>query len=113
MAPPRKFSAAEKGKARQVESSSPPPKRGRGRPRKHPVASWAASRGRGGGPLRSDERLAMVGGRVPAVRPPRTRLHTVEVLAEFIVWAVEPTGARLLLPRFLLGELPAGALGGL
>ena len=55
----------------------------------------------------------MVGGRAPAVRPPRPRLHTAEVLPEFIVWAVELIGARLQLPRFLLGELPAGALGGL
>ena len=55
----------------------------------------------------------MVGGRVPTVRPPRPRLHTTEVLLEFIMWAVEPTSAWLQLPRFLLDELPASALGGL
>ena len=47
------------------------------------------------------------------MRPPRQRFHTVEVLPEFIVWAAEPTSARLQLPRFLLGDLPAGALGSL
>ena len=41
IAPSRRFSVAEKGKARQVEPASPPPKRGRGRPRKHPVATTA------------------------------------------------------------------------
>ena len=29
------------------------------------------------------------------------------------MWSAEPTSARLQLPRFLLGELPAGAPGGL
>ena len=57
--------------------------------------------------------FSMVGGHAPTVRPSRPRFHTAEVLPEFIVWAVEPNGARLQLPRFLLGELPAGALGGL
>ena len=37
----------------------------------------------------------------------------MEVLPEFIVWAAEPTSARLQLPRFLLGDFPAGSLGGL
>ena len=48
-----------------------------------------------------------------AVRPPRPLFHSAEVLPEFVVWSAEPTSTRLQLPRFLLGELPAGAPGGL
>ena len=48
-----------------------------------------------------------------ATRPPRPHFHSAEVLPEFIVWSAEPTSTRLPLPRFLLGELPAGATGGL
>ena len=47
------------------------------------------------------------------MRPPRSCFHTAEVLPEFVAWAAEPTSTRLQLPRFLLGELPAGAPGGL
>ena len=46
-------------------------------------------------------------------RLPRPRFHSAEVLPEFIVWSTGPTSTRLPLPRFLLGELPAGASGGL
>ena len=59
------------------------------------------------------------GGRPPlgdALRPhypPRPCSQSAEVLLEFVVWAAEPARTRLQLPRFLLGELPAGALGGL
>ena len=55
----------------------------------------------------------MVGGRAPAVRPPRPRFRSVEVLPEFVVWLVDPTSTWLQLPRFFVGELPAGAWGGL
>ena len=48
-----------------------------------------------------------------AARPPRPRSHSAEVLPEFVVWSAEPASTRLQLPRFLLGELPAGAPGGL
>ena len=43
------------------------------------------------------------------------RLHVPPggVLPEFIVWSAEPASTRLPLPHFLLGELPAGAPGGL
>ena len=113
MAPSRRFSAAEKGKARQVEPASPPPKRGRGRPREHPVATTAAPRGRGDDFQRGDGRIAVAEGRAPVAPPPRPRFRAAEVLPEFVVWSAEPTSTRLPLPRFLLGELPAGALGGL
>ena len=39
--------------------------------------------------------------------------RAAEVLPEFVVWSAEPTSTRLPLPRFFLGELPAGAPGGL
>ena len=113
MAPPKRFSAAEKGKARQEGPDSPPTKRGRGRPHKHPASPVVASRGRGGGPLCGDERPVTDGRHVMAARPPRPRFRSAEVLPEFVVWSAEPTSTRLQLPRFLLGELPAGALGGL
>ena len=113
MAPSRRFSAAEKGKARQVEPASPPPKRGRGRPRKHPVASTVAPRGRGDDFQHGDGRTAAAGGRTSVACPPRPHFRAAEVLPEFIVWSAEPTSTRLPLPRFLLGELPAGAPGGL
>ena len=113
MAPARRFSAKEKGKARQVEPASPPPKRGRGHPRKHPVATTAAPRGRGGDLQHSNRRIAAAGGRAPAARPPRPRFCTAEVLPEFVMWSAGPTSTRLPLPCFLLGELPAGAPGGL
>ena len=62
MAPSRRFSATEKGKARQVEPTSPPPKRGRGRPRKHPVATSADPRGQGDDFQRGNGRIAVAGG---------------------------------------------------
>ena len=113
MAPPRRLSAAEKGKARQAEPIFPLPKRGHGRPRKHPVASTVVPRVSGGDFPRGARWPAAAGGCVSAVRPPRPRSRTAEVLPEFVVWAAEPASARLQLPRFLLGDLPAGAPGGL
>ena len=47
------------------------------------------------------------------MHPPRPRFRAAQVLPEFVVWSAEPTSTRLPLPRFLLGELPAGAPGGL
>src|SRR4051812_48660500 len=113
MASSRRFSAVEKGNARQVEPAFPPPKRDRGRPWKHPVAATAASRGRGDGSQHGDGRAAAAGGRALVARSPRPRFRVAEVLPEFVVWSAEPTSARLQLPRFLLSELPAGAPGGL
>ena len=107
MAPTKRSSAAEKGKARREVPDSPPAKRGRGCPRKHHVTPAKTTRGLGG------DRLIGGGRCIAAVRPPCPRFHSAEVLPEFIVWVVEPTGTRLQLPRFLLGELPAGAFGGL
>ena len=46
-------------------------------------------------------------------RPPRPRSHSADASPEFVVWSAEPTSTWLPLPRFLLGELPAGAPGGL
>src|SRR3954466_13442750 len=113
MAPSRRLSAAEKGKAHQVEPASPQPKRGRGRPRKHPVAASAAPRCHGDGSCHGGGRAAVAGGRALVARSPRPRFRAAQVLPEFVIWSAEPTSARLQLPRFLLGELPAGAPGGL
>ena len=114
MAPIWRFSAAEKGKAPQAGPSPPPPaKRSRGHPRKYTTVPVVASRGNGGGSLRGGERLVADGGHAVGVRSPRPRFHSAEVLPEFVMWSTEPTGTRLPLPRFLLGELPAGAPGGL
>ena len=107
MAPP------EKGKARRQGPDSPPPKRGRGRPRKHPLTPAATSRGRGGDLPHGDERLAGEGRCVVTARPPRPRFHSAEVLPEFVVWPVDPTGSWLNLPRSFADELLAGAPGGL
>ena len=46
-------------------------------------------------------------------RPPRPCFHSAEVLPEFVVWSADPTGTWLQLPRFFIGELLAGAPGGL
>ena len=35
----------------------------------------------------------------------------MEVLPEFVVWSADPTNTWLQLPRFFVGELPAGARG--
>ena len=77
------------------------------------MATTVAPRGRGGDLQHDDGRIAADGGRAPVARPPRPRFRAAEVLPEFVVWSAEPTSTRLPLPRFLLGELPAGALGGL
>ena len=109
MALPKRFSAAEKVKARQEGPDSPPAKRGQGLPRKHPTASAAASRGRGSSPLLgggcsiADERYA------GAARPHRPCSRSAEVLPEFVVWSADPTSTWLQLPRFFVGELPVGA----
>ena len=109
MAPSRRFSAAEKGKARQAGPDSPPTKRGRGRPRKHPAVSAMASRGHGGGSLRGGERPVAEGRLAVAARPPRPRFRSAEVLPEFVVWSADPSSTRLQLPRFFVDELPASA----
>ena len=97
MAPSKRFSAAEKGKAPREGPGSPAPKRGRGRPRKHtatPVAvlhsrGGAASRGRGrpshGSPVDKGRRAVVA-------RPPRPRFHSAEVLPEFVIWSENPAG---------------------
>lgn len=118
MAPVKRFSAAEKGKARQEGPGSPPTKRGRNLPRKHPATPDVASRGRGGGPSRGGGRPSRgspVGGgrRVVAARPPRPRFHSVEVLPDFVVWSDNPAGTWLQLPRSFAGELPDAGPGGL
>ena len=113
MALVKRFSVAEKGKARQEGPGSPPPKRGRGRPRKHPATPAVAPRGRGGGPLHGDGRPVGEGRRVVDTQPPRPRFHSAEVLPEFVVWSADPASTWLQLPRFFIGELPAGAPGGL
>ena len=89
------FSAAEKGKARQEGNYSPPTKRGRGRPRKHPASPVVASRGRGGGSLRGDERLVIDGRHAMAARPSRPRFRSAEVQPEFVVWSADPTSTWL------------------
>src|SRR3954462_3945379 len=106
MAPSRRFSAAEKGKALQVEPAYPPPKRGRGRPRKHPVAAPVAFSGHGHGSQRGGGRAAVAGGRAWVARSPRSRFRAAQVLPGFFVWSAEPTSASLQLPPILLGELP-------
>ena len=82
----------EKRKARREGPDSPLPKRGRGRPHKHPVIPAMAPRGRGCDLLRGDGSLVGEGRRAVAARPPRPRFHSAEVLPEFIVWSVDPTG---------------------
>jgi len=75
MAQPKRYSAAEKGKARREGPDSPPPKHGRGRLRKHPVSPAAAPRGRGcnlkcgDGRLVGEARRGVVASRVPAPSP--------------------------------------------
>src|SRR3954467_1861817 len=86
MAPSRKYSAAEKGKALRVGPASPSPKRGRRRPRKHPVAAPVASDGLGDGSRRGGGRAAVAGGHVWGTRSPRPRFRAAQVLPEFVVW---------------------------
>ena len=109
IAPPKRFSAAEKGKARPAGPDSPPTKRGRGRPRKHPAVPVVASRGHGGGSLRGGERPVADGGHAMGVRPPRPRFRSAEVLSELVVWSADPSSTRLQLPRFFVDDLPASA----
>ena len=90
MAPLKGFSAAEKGKAPRERLGSPPPKQGRGHPRKHVVTPAMAPGSRGGAAMRGrsrsgrgspvDERRCAV-----VARPPRPRFHASEVLPEFVV----------------------------
>ena len=132
MVSPKRFSAAEKGKASKEGPASPPPKRGRGRPRKHPAVPPAASRGRGrappkgsvapgardgtssrGGGYRPRSSPHDEGRRAVIVRPPRPRFSLLDVLPEFMVWSESPAGTSLRLPRFFSGELPSLGLAGL
>src|SRR4051812_36102165 len=99
MAPTKRFLAAEKGKARQEGPGSPPPKRGRGRPRKHAATPAMAPRGRGRTPSGTGVILGGLSGvsphseghsrwgspctegrRVVVTWPPRPRFHSTEVL---------------------------------
>ena len=118
MAPSKRFSAAEKGKAPREGPGSPAPKRGRGRPRKHTMTPAMGPRSRGGAVARGggcsgrgspvDEvRHAVV------ARPPRPRFHSAEVLLEFVVWSENLAGTWLQLPCSFAGELPATGPGGL
>ena len=45
-------------------------------------------------------------------RPPRPRIHSAEVLPEFVVWSEDPADNWLQLPRFFADELPASGPGG-
>src|SRR3954463_7181566 len=106
---PKRFSAAEKGKASRAGPDSPPAKRGRGRPRKHPAVPAVAPRGHRGGSPRGGERPAAEGRQAVVARPPRPRFRSAEVLPEFVVWSADPTNTWLQLPRFFISELPASA----
>ena len=73
-------------------AGSLPPKRGRGRPRKHAATPAVAPRGRGGASTRGGSRPGHgspvdEGRRAMVARPPRSRFHSVEVLPEFVVWS--------------------------
>src|SRR3954471_4506430 len=105
----KRFSAVEKGKASRAGPDSPPAKRGRGRPRKHPAVPAAAPRGHRDGSPRGGERSAAKGRQAVTARPPRPRFRSAEVLPEFVVWLADPTNTWLQLPRFFIGELPASA----
>ena len=113
MAPIRQFSTEEKGKARREGPDSPPAKRGRGRPRKHPATPAKTARGLGGGPSLGGGHFIGGGRSDAAARPPRPRFHSAEVLPEFVVWSEDPVGTWIQLPRFFAGKLPAGATSGL
>ena len=109
---PKRFSAAEKGKAPQAGPDFPPTKHGRGRPRKYTTVPVVASYGHGGSSLRGGERPVADGGHAVGVRPPRPRFRSAEVLPEYVVWSADPSSTRLQLPRFFVDELPASALCG-
>src|SRR4051812_28276715 len=109
MAPTKRFSAEDKGKACQEGPDSPPPKRGCGRPRKHSAAPDVAPQGRGCTPSGAGVALGGRGGvsscgggcsrqsspcaegrRAMVTRPPRPRFDSAEVLPEFVVWSEQP-----------------------
>ena len=118
MAPSKRFSAAEKGKAPREGPGSPAPKRGHGRPRKHTMTPAMAPRSRGGAAARGGGRSGRdspvdEGRRAVVARPPRPRFHSAEVLPEFVVWSEDPAGNWLQLPRFSADELPASGPDGL
>ena len=132
MASPRRFSAAEKGKAPKEEPASPPPKRGRGCPSKHPAAPPVASRGRGHAPIKGGVALGARDGtsscggghrfwsiphdegRCTVIVCPRwPRFCSLDVLPKFVVWSESPAGTSLWLPRFFSSELPSSGLASL
>ena len=118
MAPSKRFSATEKGKAPREGPGSPVPKRGRGCPRKHTATPAAAPRSRGGSAAHGRGRSGRgspvdEGRRAVVARPPRARFHLAEVLPQFVVWSEDPADSWLQLPRFIADELPAPGLGGL
>ena len=99
MAPSKRFSAAEKGKAPREGPGSPAPKRGRGCPRKH-AATPAVAHRRGGTAVRGGDHpihggSADEGRRAMVARPPRPRFHSAEVSPEFVVWSESPAGSWL------------------
>ena len=124
MAPTRMFLASEKGKAPKEGPDSPPPKRGRGRPRKHAATAVTVPRGSGRGFSGSDgvagERrgvsplggggrgrggLGGAGGRTAPIRPPRQQLHSSDAASEFVMWVEKPGSMWLWLPRWFHAEL--------
>ena len=130
MAPSRKPSAAEKGKAPK-DLALLPPKRGHGHPCKQATAPAATPResGRGlpslvavagerRGASSRDEGGRGRGGRdgarqrMVAARTPHPQLHSFDVSSEFMVWAEKPGGLWLRLPRSFGDMLPAGGPGG-
>ena len=48
-----------------------------------------------------------------AIRPPRLRFSSIDVLPDFVVWSERPAGTSFRLPRFFIGELPTSGLDGL
>ena len=118
MAPSKKFSVAEKGKAPREGPGSPAPKRGRDRPRKHTTTPAVAPCSRGGAAARGGGRSGRgspvdEGRRAMVAQPPRPRFHSVEVPPEFVVWSEDPAGNWLQLQCFFVDELPASGSGGL
>ena len=123
---------AEKGKASKEGPASPPPKRGHGRPRKHPATPAVAPRELGCASPRVGVSLGAQGGtsshgrghrprgsphdegrHAVVTRPPRPCFSLLDVLPKFVVWSESPTGTSLRLPRFFSGKLPSSGVDGL
>ena len=121
-----------KGKAPKEGPGSPPPKRGRRRPRKYAATMVVDPRGRGHTSSRAGVASGSYGGASPrsvscrgrgsscdwgrhavVARPPRSRSHSADAFLEFIMWSERPAGTWLPLPCFSTGELPVAGLDGL